>query len=304
MSSGPGQPQYSKPWLPIKDQIQRLVSRGLIIDDQKSAEQLLWHLNYYRFSGYCLAFETCRHAFQPGTTFSQVQSAYAFDVSLRDLLTEALEVIEVDVRSAVAHLFGQKSGAFGYLEAKYFRPSFDHSKWLEKLREEAQRSSELFVEHFRSHYAGFPDLPFWIATEVMSFGAVSKAYSGLLDAYQRPVSDRYNMQKGDFVSILHHLTYVRNVCAHHCRLWDRVWDIKPKLPAAKHWHPPLVPDAARLFVTILFVYRVLKNCSANQKFAIEWKRRINELVKQLPDTGDALTRMGMPNDWFKHPLWT
>jgi abortive infection bacteriophage resistance protein len=295
---------YDKPWLPISEQIRKLESRGLIIDNEKEAAEFLWHLNYYRFSGYCLAFEQSRHCFQSGTTFSQVRSAYDFDVKLRDLLTEALEVIEVDSRSVIAHIFGEKCGAFGYVDSRHFRPSFDHQEWLSRLTDEAERSSELFVTHFRSQYDGFPRLPFWIATEVMSFGAVSKMYSGLLDQYQTPVSARYNIQKQDFGSVLHHLTYVRNVCAHHCRLWDRIWDIKPKIPVGKHWNPPTVPDHSRVFVTLLFIYRILKKCSANLKFATEWRRRVNELMKAPPETEHALARMGMPKTWYDHPYWT
>ncbi len=107
---------YAKPWLPITAQIKKLESRGLIIDHQGEAEEFLWHLNYYRFSGYCLAFEDSRHCFRSGTTFSHIRSAYDFDVKLRDLLTEGLEVIEVDTRSAIAHIVGEKCGAFGYVD--------------------------------------------------------------------------------------------------------------------------------------------------------------------------------------------
>ena len=110
VNSGSSLPPYDKPWLSISEQVDRLASRGLVIDDRKAAEAMLWHLNYYRFSGYCLAFETNRHQFREGTKFGQVIAAYQFDVSLRDLLTEALEVIEVDVRASVAHCFGEKGG--------------------------------------------------------------------------------------------------------------------------------------------------------------------------------------------------
>lgn len=295
---------YDKPWLSIDDQLERLKSRGLVIDDAKGAERFLWHLNYYRFSGYCLAFEESRHTFRTGATFSQVQAAYDFDVKLRDLLTEGLEVIEVDSRSAIAHIFGGKCGAFGHTDTTNFRSSFDHAEWLSRVREEAGRSSELFVKHFKDRYSGFPTLPFWIATEVMSFGAISKMFSGLLDQYQSPVANRYNMQKQDFASVLHHLTYVRNVCAHHCRLWDRVWDIRPRVPIGKNWQPPMVPDPSRVFVTLLFVYRILKKCSSESRFAIEWRRRVNDLMKTPPETGDAMTRMGMPTKWYDHPYWT
>lgn len=304
MSSQSGPPHFSKPWLSIPDQLTKLESRGLVIGNRQSAEKFLWHLNYYRFSGYCLAFEDSRHAFRVRTKFEDVVAAYRFDVALRDLLTEALEVIEVDSRSVMAYLFGSNCGAFGHIDPTNFKPSFNHTDWNERVREETDRSSELFVEHFKNNYAGFPNLPCWIATEVMSFGTVSKMYGGLKDALQNPIASRYNMQKGDFESALHHLSYVRNVCAHHSRLWDRVWAITPRVPKAQQWQPPLVPDRSRVFVTILMIYRVLKRCSAIDHFATDWRRRINELMKNKPPIENALTRMGMPTEWYKHPYWT
>lgn len=303
MSSNSRLPKYTKPWISIKDQVEKLISRGLVVPDPTSAEKFLKHLNYYRFSGYCLAFEDKRHSFINGTSFESVKAAYDFDVALRDLLTEALEIIEVDSRSVIAYIFGSKCGAYGHLDQKNFKPTFDHVDWLTHVRDEAKRSSELFVEHFRNNYDGFPDLPCWIGTEVMSFGSISKMYGGMKDQCSTPIANCYGMQKSDFESTLHHLSYVRNVCAHHSRLWDRVWAIMPRVPHGKNWQHPLVPYRDRVFVTLLIIYRILKRCSSVGKFAIEWRRRVNELMKNPPATGRALSQMGMPSDWYKHPYW-
>lgn len=304
MSSTPNRPlSYNKPWLSIPQQLLKLESRGLIIGDRRIAQDFLWHLNYYRFSGYCLAFEQNRHTFVAGTTFEQIKASYQFDVSLRDLLTEALEVIEVDSRSTIAHIFGNKYGAFGHLESSNFRASFKHSDWLDRVRIEAGRSSERFVTHFKNNYIEFPDLPCWIATEVTTFGTVSKMYEGLLDQCQSPIANRYGLQKGDLESTLHHLSYVRNVCAHHSRVWDRVWSIMPRVPNGKAWQQPLMPSKNTIFVTLIIIYRVLKQCAASRAFAVEWRRRVNELMRSPPSAVDALQRMGMPVYWYKHPYW-
>ena len=148
MSGTPGIP-FSRPWLSCAAQVQVLQQRGLTVADPQAAEQFLSHLNYYRFSGYCLAFELQRHNFNGGTTFEDVVSAYQFDLTLRDLLTEALEVVEVDLRAAIAYEFGQRSGAFGHTTPANFYGQFNHTDWLDGLRKEAGRSSELFVQHFQ-----------------------------------------------------------------------------------------------------------------------------------------------------------
>jgi len=71
---------YRKGWLSYADQVQLLQHRGLVVSDLRKAEQFLSHLNYYRFSGYCLAFESQRHTFVAGTTFEQIVDAYQFDL--------------------------------------------------------------------------------------------------------------------------------------------------------------------------------------------------------------------------------
>ena len=92
--SGTAKIPISKPWLSYADQVQLLRQRGLTVPDPQAAEEFLSHLNDYRFSGYCLAFEYGRHSFHTGTTFDDTLAAYHVDLTLRDLLTEALEVVE------------------------------------------------------------------------------------------------------------------------------------------------------------------------------------------------------------------
>lgn len=296
---------YDKPWLDYAAQVARLQGYGLVIPDTVAAENVLAHIGYYRFSGYCLAFETQRHVFQAGTTFDHVRSAYDFDWTLRDLVTEALEVVEVDFRTAVAHHLGREFGAFGHTDAASFHGTFFHAEWLEQLSKETERSNEPFVNHFRDRYAEYPNLPIWVAAEVMSFGALSRMYQGMWKDDQKTIAYRYGIQAVDLATIIHHLVYVRNLCAHHARLWDRTWAIKPSLPHAQHWHVPhlLSPPNARLYATLLVLYRLLCRCRAAGTFPAEWKARVWHLLATPPQTVAPLATMGMPVNWAENPLW-
>jgi len=153
---------YSKPWLSYQDQVALLQSRGMVVHDVQAATEFLRHVNYYRFSGYCLVFEAVRHTFNPGVTFEQVHAAYEFDTILRDIVTEALEAVEVNLRTAVAHRFGEQYGAFGHTNAAHFYHRFHHPNWRDALERETRRSTELYVSHFRATYTGFPSLPVWV----------------------------------------------------------------------------------------------------------------------------------------------
>jgi len=296
-------PSYAKPWLSHADQVAKLVSRGLTVADAAAAERFLSHVNYYRFSGYCLAFEQPRHSFPGGVTFEDVAAAYAFDVALRDLLTEALEVIEIDVRSSLAYHFGQAHGAFGHVDRVNFFSKFDHADLMSRLREEADRSSDLFIKHFRSKYAEYPDLPVWIVTEVISFGTLVRMFRGMARTDQQAVSNRYSLQAATFGTILLHLVYVRNLCAHHSRLWDRVWSMKATLPKGKMWQPPVIPDNRHLFSTLCLTQHLLNQCPAIGNFPMQWRDRLLPLLDSPPNCSQPLTCMGLTKDWKKHPVW-
>ncbi|MDQ8184087.1 Abi family protein [Pelagicoccus sp. SDUM812002] len=296
---------YQKKWLPISEQIEKLESHGLVVSDKPEAEKFLRHLNYYRFSGYSLAFETFRHRFVPGTTFEQIRQAYEFDRALRDLVYESMEVIELDVRTTVAYSFGKAYQAFGHTDPSNFFRTFKHANWLAKLREESDRSRERFIDHFKQRYSEYPDLPIWVATEIMSFGALSRMIEGMGRDDQKYIAHRYGMQPQTFASCLHHLVYVRNICAHHARLWDRSWAIEPSLPHGKKWEPPLLPGSDRLFASLLIQYTLLNRCAAEKPFAADWKQRVETLINnQLPTCPQPLEQMGLTPNWNEHPVWT
>ena len=303
MSKQPARIPFAKPWVSYTDQVQLLQQRGLLVADPQAAELFLSHLNYYRFSGYCLAFESQRHTFNGVATFEDVVAAYHFDLTLRDLLTEALEVVEVDLRAAIAHDFGKQHGAFGHTDPTPFFQHFQHIEWLDGLRREADRSNELFVKHFRQTYSEFPDLPVWIVTEVMSFGTLSHMYKGMVRADQRSVANRYGIQASILQSWMHHCVYVRNLCAHHSRLWDRVWSIKPAFPPINDWQPPLLPSNHHLFSTLLLLRRFMFRIPAVQAFSEQWKQRVEQHISQPPSAPNPQGRMGLTNLWMQHPVW-
>lgn len=300
----PAKIPFNKPWMNWPDQLQILEGRGLVVADRAAAQTFLSHVNYYRLSGYCLAFETARHVFVSGTTWEQIQGAYDFDRVLRDLITEALEIVEVDVRTAVAFHFGQRYSAFGHTSSAKFDPRFWHQDWLYKLQEEARRSNERFVEHFEKTYVEFPNLPVWMATEIMSFGSLSLMFKGMLQPDQVAIAKRYGLHHKVLQSWLHHMVYIRNTCAHHSRLWDRIWQIKPSVPKDAAWAGVQPPHNDRLFVTLLLLRYMLRRCPSIAPFDAEWKQRVEQHLANPPAASNALGRMGLTAAWNTHSLWT
>ena len=307
MSQMPGIPAplgpYRKPWKSCREQLELWRSRGIAVLDEPAAIAFLEHVNYYRLSAYCPPFEHLRDQFVIGTTFENIRAAYEFDWTLRDLVNEALEVVEVDVRTTVAHVFGHTHGAFGHVDSRTFHPSLSHGNWLHRLRKNAKDSDEQFVAHFAQTYSEFPDLPVWMLMEIISFGSLSMMFKHMLKADQRAIGTRYGVQAVYLVSWLHHLVYVRNICAHHARLWDRVWAIKPELPTSKVWARPELPGNDRLFVTLLMLNHLMKVAPSVETFRVAWKTRIETHLRTPPACPAVLSRMGLTNTWTTHPLW-
>lgn len=238
---------YVKPWINIDEQLDQLTERGLQVSDRDKALNCLQRIGYYRLSGYWFAFRR-RDAvakltddFKPNATFQNAVDLHVFDKQLRLLAMDALERIEIALRVDISHALG-KLDAFAYLRGDLFHPTFSneldkqtgltkHHVWLTKHAQLISRSKEEFVNHNKTKY-GLP-LAVWVACEVWDFGTMSTLFSGMREAEQDVISAKYGIANGrTFATWLRSLNYLRNVCAHHSRLWNRNIVDQPKLPDA------------------------------------------------------------------------
>lgn len=81
------------------EQLELLKSRGLAINDCSFCLEKLSSINYYRLSAYLLPFKDSNNSYQNGTNFQQIYNIYEFDRHFRNLLFQAIEVIEVSLRA-------------------------------------------------------------------------------------------------------------------------------------------------------------------------------------------------------------
>lgn len=297
---------YTKPALSIQDQIALLQKRGMIFSDPVATEAVLQRISYYRLSAYALPWrQGSTNQFAPGITFDLVISHYEFDRVLRDLVWQAIEPIEVAIRTRITHYLSLKYGAFAHLAPGNFRPSnrihhWDHGAWLAKVHVEAERSHEVFIEHYRKKYDGFPQLPLWMATEIMSFGSLSKMYGAMHSKDQRVIARDLALHETWLPSWLHTLSVIRNTCAHHGRLWDRGLGVKPSLPQEACWHvPSSIPHRDRLGCLSFLLHRLLKEIGAPCRPT--WSSRLRDHI--APMASNWSMRMGLPTQWDAHPLW-
>ncbi|MBF0595184.1 MAG: Abi family protein [Candidatus Omnitrophica bacterium] len=292
--------KYTKPSLTYVQQVDLLKKRGLIIGDPAAAERCLKQISYYRLSAYCLPFEVVRHQFKPGVTFEQIIRLYEFDRRLRFLIDEALEVIEISVRAITSHEMAQKYGPFFHEEPKNFFVKFDHAAWVEKVHDEARRSREIFIAHYKRKYDGFPRLPIWVAVEIMSFGSISLMIDHLKREDQLILARQFGLHTSLLMSWLHTFAYVRNICAHHARLWDRKLAIAMVAPKEPRWNDV---DPTRLGSVVLAINQFLYRLPIDGEILSGWRKEIVDLFEKTPEVDGLWTSMGLPRRIQEHRLW-
>jgi abortive infection bacteriophage resistance protein len=175
-----------------------------------------------------------------------------------------------------------------------------HHDWLGKHAQLISRSREEFVRHNKSKY-GLP-LGIWVACEAWDFGTLSTLFSGMRVAEQDAISAQYGVRNGrTFATWLRSLNYLRNVCAHHSRLWNRNIVDQPKLPPAGEltWVAPYEADAharARCYLLLRITRHLLDVVNPRST----WPGRIKTLLQSFPDLGHLnlnLAGMGAPANW-------
>lgn len=293
--------QFTKPALPYDEQAALLLSRGLTADKNLLIERLK-SVSYYRLCAYWHPFKRQDNTFEPGTSLAVVWDRYVFDRHLRLFVIDAIERIEVAVRSRLVYELTQRFGPFAHLDPRAWQAPnpAERNRFLDDLHDSTQRSRETFVAHFRANYDEYPDLPLWAAAELMTFGNMLTLFKSVGMHVQRSISQPHGLSGRVLESWLLTLNYVRNLCAHHARLWNRELAIKPLIPDPRNqpaWHVPVAVDNRRIFAVLTLLHVLMKQVAPQSR----WKNRLFALYDGHP--GIPLRDMGMPADWRNHPLW-
>ncbi|MEI9928252.1 MAG: Abi family protein [Sphingomonas sp.] len=296
---------FTKPSLTVQDQIRLLEQRGMTIADRPAAEHALTHISYYRLRAYWYPFEIDpsdpAHKLRGGTSFEEVLALYDFDRRLRLHINEAIERIEMAARGAWAHHLALTHGPHGYLDRNLYPRNPRYQRNLTQLQEEVSRSHDTFIAHYQSTYSSPQLPPVWMVAEVMSFGLLSKWISLLAArADRQAISRALGLNERIFTSFLHHLATVRNVCAHHGRLWNRRLTVTASLPSG----PPELAAAMnagaqrQIYNTLALTTFILQRIAPSSN----WRDGLLELLVEHPTSDFAA--MGFPHGWQQRALWT
>ncbi|MFB8188782.1 Abi family protein [Microbacterium sp. NPDC055988] len=325
--------EYTKPWLSIEDQVAQLCGRGLIVDDEENALLLLEEVGYYRLTGYLypsreslsVVEESGRRSvrvlsnYRHGTRIEHASALIQFDRALRLHVLEAVERIEVSLRTQIGYILGQRS-AFAHLDQRTFTTSFvepradpvsdrktsKHAEWLARVDARRVNSKEAFVEHFRKKYDG--QMPIWALTEVLELGHLATLYTGLQNDVATRVARHYRVpSKTVLASWIASTNYVRNVAAHQARLFNRRLVVAPTRPKSNS-----VPELAHLrelstptkdfglYNALAVMAYLLRSISGHA----EWVEHLRGLIATFPTVAHlGIDSMGFPSNWTAMDLW-
>lgn len=279
-----------KPAKTLDEQIDVLKEHGMVIDDNENAKKILSRINYYRFKAYGLGLRL-NDRYYNGVTFERIYEIYKFDKYLRNSLREILESIEISLRTNIAYNLSIKYGPEAHLNTSLFKNERYHNGFLKKLQDEVNRNSkELFIKHHIEKYNG--RFPIWVILEVASFGTLSKMYSNLNITDQKLISRSFcGLNNFILTGGLPNISHVRNICAHHGKLYNTKINIIPKLHKKYEKYDI---DKTRIFASILVIKELI--ISNNET---EWKMFVIKLESLIESSLHAidLNLIGFIDNW-------
>lgn len=311
--------QFDKPSHSLNEQLDKLGMRGLAVPDADRARHYLSNISYFRLSAYTRPFyvpNQAEHQFLFGTSFDDVLILYVFDRELRLLLLDAIERLEVALRTQLANTLADHYGPHGYLDPAVFNSHYNHQWLLDTLRNEAGgRDAETYIRHYRNKYPASPEQPpIWMAVELLTFKAVSTLFANLRHARDtQRIEAHFGWKFTLLKSWFRSLSDLRNLCAHHARVWNREFGSFPELPkkAPQGWpHPPAaIPTEAhhqpgqtlnpqrRLYMQVLVIETLLRTVCPESR----WAERLVRLLNRYPQI--SRPHMGFPENWEQHDFW-
>ncbi|QWL32467.1 Abi family protein [Rathayibacter toxicus] len=330
-----GTARYDKPAMTLDELISRLSERGMIIPHRDRALRYLRHIGYYRLSPYTIPFQKSRpdHLLRDGTSFDDVLDLYVFDRALRLIVMDALERVEVAVRAAVTdHMSTTYDDPFWYGNPEHFGHSGKYDGLLKIVRETSaaqllatpelvdaadadgdagsseQGSSAVIhrsaLEHYLTTYKT-PELPpSWLMVETMTMGQLASLYLNLkLRSDRTAVAASLGLTGPVLESWSQTYVRVRNVCAHHGRLWNVGLGRYPVIPTSKSvaWlrSSDGLPERSRkrLYPVLVSLQTILGTVSPRSS----WAARLHDLISNRPAMN--LAGMGVPDGWIQDDFW-
>ncbi len=295
---------FSKPVLKINEQIDLLESRGMVFYDKERAAKYLENINYYRFSAYSFPFrikDNSTQRFVESISFEKILNIYLFDRKLKLLVFDVIERIEVALRTQIIYQFSLDYKPYFFQDQNLFSNIKFFQKNLKTLDKEINRSFETFINHYKNKYSTPERPPSWMSLEITSMGLLSMIYGNLRNCdAKKKVAFHFGLTHPRILeSWIHSISYVRNIVAHHSRLWNRkltVTAIKPKRTMFQ-WVENNQYNSHSVYAFLINILYLVKRINPNSNFS----KKFRNLLEKYKNDID-LRNMGFPSNWEKEEL--
>ena len=295
----------------LDEQIEILKSKGLIVEDEQKAMDILFRENYFFLNGYRHLFTRSmrENQFVEGTTFDELYAMFTFDRRLRNIMFKYILVIENNIKSIISYQLSRK---YGFKEKDYLNPKNFCQEGLktrqvhdvlDKMKRQIRLNGKQHTAtmHYISNY-GY--IPMWILVKVLSFGIISELYNILKIEDQLEIAEFYNIDSDTLSIYLNLLSNYRNLCAHEEILYD-------------HRTQRVIPDSKFHYLLSIDMTDDEYNYGKNDLFALiiimkqmlsedEFTQLVNEIgyeidvldgkVKSVP-LNLILNKIGFPDNW-------
>ncbi len=301
----------SKIFKTLDEQLEILKSKGLVIEDEDKALNILLRENYFFLNGYRHIFMRSMkdNQFIEGTTFDELYAMFLFDRRLRNIMFKYILVIENNIKSIISYQLSRK---YGFKEKDYLNPKNFCQDGLKtrqvhdvinKMKRQIRVNGKQHTAtmHYISNY-GY--IPMWILVKVLSFGIISELYHILKTEDQLSISEIYNVDAETLSIYLNLLSNFRNLCAHEEILYD-------------HRTQRVIPDCKYHYLLSIDMTNDEYNFGKNDLFAIiiimkqmlsetEFVQLINEIGYEIDILAGKvnvvpinliLNKIGFPDNW-------
>ncbi len=296
---------YAKPAKTPNALLRHLRLKGLNTRGQSAlALQALQFIGYYRLLIYMRPLQDPTKQFHPGVRFDDILALYDFDRQLRLVCLDAIERIEVAFRAAIANTLANDKacGPHFYLDAVHFAKAEDHRGFLKNvigLRE------SLPIKHYYDNYNTPALPPIWAVLESMSIGQLSRLFSGLHLDHRKSVAACFTYDEKVISTWLKSLTLLRNLSAHHSRLWNTsITSDAPMYAKTIHGEFPHQNDRGRVFPRAVVAQALMRVIDPSS----DWKDKFKQVITSLPvaslaKAGLTSNILGLIPGWEYRPFW-
>ena len=280
--------------LTYDEQLEKFISRGMIVKNRDKAIERLKHISYYKIKQFSMFFMDNNRTYKSNTSFEAVVQNFYFDKNLRMEFLKCSEKIELSIKNKIAYLLGAKYGAFGYLKFSSWCdrsiPKNEVQEEEKKFKKKIQNKMKIFsdnsiIKDFVVNNPSKTYLSIWRLSEVLTFGEALYLFDMMSQQNKVSIARSYNFKVDEFTSYINNIKLVRNLCAHNMAIINLKLKTIPKI---NNDFLKIIDKPNKIFTSILIMVYFIKNINPKYNF-----KNLYHTVCQLIKRKEVAKRYGI-----------